>query len=88
MTKEKQYADYYREIFKAKQSKLVDAVQRATNRMLAHCIIIEQSGLSLGHKGLDDYRSELAEFNDVSQSILECLWTWDMHADSFDVEDE
>jgi hypothetical protein len=88
MTKEKGYADYYREFFKTRQTKLVDAVQKATNRMLAHCIIIEQSGLPLEHKGLDDYKNELIEFADVSQSMLECLLSWDMHADSFDVEDE
>ena len=87
MTIEEQYAGYYRKIFKAKEAKLVDAVQKSIKRMLAHCIIIEQSGLSLEHSGLEDYRNELVEFNDVSQSILECLWTWDMHA-ADDEEDE
>ena len=84
----KDYADAWRSAYKDKQYLIQNALQKAINRMLAHCIIIEKSGLSYDHEGLADYKNELHEFDQVTDQMLDCLKTWDMHAGSFDVDDE
>ena len=84
----KDYAEVWRLTFKDKEHRLQNVLQKAMNRMFAHCIIIEKSGLPYDHEGLADYKNELHEFDQVTDQMLDCLATWDIHADSFDVEDE
>ena len=84
----KDYADAWRLVYKDKEHRLQNFLQKAINRMFAHCIMIEQSGLPHDHEGLADFKNELLEFDETTDQMLDCLATWDIHADSFDVEDE
>ena len=84
----KDYADAWRLAYQDKEHRPQNALQKAINRMLAHCIIIEKSGLPFDHDALADYKNELLEFDQTTDQMLDCLATWDIHADSFDVEDE
>ena len=75
----KDYAEVWRLTFKDKEHRLQNALQKAMNRMFAHCIIIEKSGLPYDHEGLAGYKNELAEFDQVTDQMLDCLATWDIH---------
>ena len=75
----KDYAEAWRLTYKDKEHRLQNALQKAMSRMFAHCIIIEKSSLSYDHEGLAGYRNELHQFDQVTDQMLDCLATWDMH---------